>query len=234
MWRPCFAPLLEWIDVGTELDLMRLYPKPKNRMAERPVISDEDRRISRRFDFDYFDGDRRHGYGGFKYHPRFWTETVDLFTAHYGLTEDCSILDVGCAKGFMLKDFSIRLPSARLVGVDISPYAVAHAERDIQRYLQIASADDLPFDDESFDLVVSINTIHNLDRAGCIRAFAELERVGRGKAFVMVDGWKNDEERELLLRWVLTARTMLSASDWVAVMEEAGYTGDYAFWNPLS
>ncbi len=220
--------------MGTEIDLMRLYPKPKNRMAERPEITDEDREISRRFDVDYFDGDRRHGYGGFSYHPRFWTDTVDLFTTHYGLADDAAVLDVGCAKGFMLKDFALRLPHARLAGVDISPYAIAHAEPDVAPFLQVASADALPFDDGSFDLVISINTIHNLDRAGCLRAFAELERVCRGAAFVMVDGWKSDEERELLQRWVLTARTMLSAEDWVALMDEAGYTGDYAFWNPLS
>ena len=105
--------------MGSELDLMRLYPKPKNRMTERPEITDEDREISRRFGFDYFDGDRRHGYGGFGYHPRFWTDTVDLFTTHYGLSDDSAILDVGCGKGFMLKDFSLRLPGAALAGVDI-------------------------------------------------------------------------------------------------------------------
>jgi ubiquinone/menaquinone biosynthesis C-methylase UbiE len=222
------------VTVGAEIDLMRLYPKPKNRMAERPEITDEDREISRRFDIDYFDGDRRHGYGGFSYHPRFWTQTVDLFATHYGLADDAAILDIGCAKGFMLKDFKLRMPDARFAGVDISQYAIDHAEPEVASFLQVASADALPFEDASFDLVISVNTIHNLDRSGCVRAFAELERVRKGPAFVMVDGWKNEEERELLHRWVLTARTMLSAEDWIALMDEAGYTGDYAFWNPLS
>ena len=134
----------------------------------------------------------------------------------------------------MLKDFSIRLPNAQLAGIDVSPYAIEHAEQDIQPFLQIASADALPFDDGSFDLVISINTIHNLDREGCFRAFKEVERVGRGNAFVMVDGWKSEHERELLLRWVLTAKTMLSADDWLVLMTAAGYTGDYAFWSPLN
>jgi ubiquinone/menaquinone biosynthesis C-methylase UbiE len=220
--------------MGSELDLMRLYPKPKNRMTERPEITDEDREISRRFDFDYFDGDRRHGYGGFGYHPRFWTDTVDLFTTHYGLTENSSVLDVGCGKGFMLKDFSLRLPGATLAGVDISSYAIEHADPDVVDLVQVGDAADLPFPDDSFDLVISINTVHNLDRDGCLRAFAEIQRVSRGNAFVMVDGWKNAEEQELLQRWVLTARTMLSAEDWLTLMAEAGYDGDYAFWNPLS
>ena len=219
--------------VGTEIDLMRLYPKPKNRMAERPEITEEDREISRRFDIDYFDGDRRHGYGGFSYHPRFWTDTVDLFVRHYGLDGDTAILDVGCAKGFMLKDFSLRLPHAQLAGIDISPYAIQHAEPEVAPLVRVESADALPFDDNSFDLVISINTIHNLDRQSCLRAFAEIERVHRGKAFIMVDGWRTREEQELLQRWVLTAQTMLSAEDWITLMNEAGYTGDYAFWNPL-
>jgi len=220
--------------MGSELDLMRLYPKPKNRMTERPEITDEDREISRRFGFDYFDGDRRHGYGGFGYHPRFWTDTVDLFTTHYGLSDDSAILDVGCGKGFMLKDFSLRLPGATLAGVDISSYAIEHADPDVVDLVRVGDAADLPFPDDSFDLVISINTVHNLDRDGCLRAFAEIQRVSRGNAFVMVDGWKNAEEQELLQRWVLTARTMLSAEDWLALMAEAGYEGDYAFWNPLS
>ena len=219
--------------MGTEIDLMRLYPKPNNRMAERPEITPEDQEISRRFDSEYFDGDRRHGYGGFSYHPRFWTETVDLFTTHYNLKQNARILDVGCAKGFMLKDFALRLPYAHLAGVDILPYAIKHAEPEVVRYLQVASAEQLPFEDDTFDFVVSINTIHNLEQEGCLRAFAEVERVCRGHAFIMVDGWKNEEERTLLQRWVLTARTMLSAGDWVALMNESGYTGDYAFWNPL-
>ena len=220
--------------VGSEVDLMRLYPKPKNRVAERPLITEEDRAISRRFDVDYFDGDRRHGYGGFSYHPRFWTDTVDLFVTHYDLPDDAAVLDVGCAKGFMLKDLRIRLPHAHLAGVDVSPYAIEHADPEVRDVVAVANATDLPFEDDSFDLVISINTLHNLRRADCVRAFAEVQRVTRNAAFVMVDGWKTADERDLLEQWVLTAYTMLSAEGWRELMAEAGYTGDYAFWNPLS
>lgn len=219
--------------MGQEIDLMRRYPKPKSRMTERPNITDADREISRKFAFDYFDGDRRHGYGGFNYHPRFWTETVALFAEHYELSDSSSILDVGCAKGFMLKDFALLLPGSRLAGVDVSSYAIAHADPMIADRLQVSNATALPFEDESFDLVISINTIHNLDRPGCLDALREIERVSRGNAFIMVDGWKNPEEQRLLEEWVLTARTMLSSSEWVRVMSQASYTGDYEFWNPL-
>ena len=126
------------------------------------------------------------------------------------------------------------MPGATLTGVDISPYAIEHADPDVRELLTVGSAVELPFEDDSFDLVISINTLHNLHRADCVRAFAEVQRVTRDAAFVMVDGWKTDEERLLLEQWVLTAHTMLSADDWIALMQEAGYTGDYALWNPLS
>ena len=145
---------------------MRLYPKPKNRMAERPAITDEDRRISRLFDFDYFDGDRRHGYGGFSYHPRFWTETVDLITNHYGLPDGCSILTlvalkVSCSKTSRY-DFQTRnWPASMYPPTRLSTLNKTSA------FPSGTSADALPFDDGSFDLIISINTIHNLDREGC-------------------------------------------------------------------
>ncbi len=181
--------------MGQEIDLMRLYPKGKSRKGLRPEISAEDRRISKQFGFEYFDGDRRYGYGGFNYHPRFWTETVALFRDHYRLPDDVSILDIGCAKGFMLMDFQKLLPQATLAGLDLSPYAVEHAQPEVRTLIQAGNAKALPFPDQSFDLVISINTLHNLRRAECIQALREVERVKQQHAFVMVDGWHNDEER---------------------------------------
>ena len=216
--------------MGIEIDLMLLYPQSKGRLGERPIITEEDRIISSRFDKDYFDGDRKHGYGGFNYHPRFWTETVKLFKQHYNLEDDAQILDIGCAKGFMVKDFKLLLPNSTVLGVDISEYAINHAEPDIREFVSVANAIDLPFTDEQFDLVISINTIHNLDRSGCLKALREIERVSVGNAFIMVDGWQTDEERDAMESWVLTAKTMMNKSDWVSLFKEANYTGDYFFW----
>lgn len=216
--------------MGQEIDMMRLYPKGKSRKGLRPTITDEDRAISKRFGMDYFDGDRRYGYGGFNYHPRFWTDTVRLFRDHYGLAPDAAILDIGCAKGFMLADFKILMPQARLAGIDVSPYAVEHAHPEVKDVIRVGNAKDLPFRDQSFDLVVSINTLHNLKRPECIKALREVERVRRGPAFVMVDGWHTDEDRQAMQEWVLTAETMMHADEWRSVFAEAGYTGDYFFW----
>ena len=216
--------------MNQEIDLMRLYPKGKSRHGLRPSITEADREISRRFDFDYFDGDRRHGYGGFRYNPVFWTETVKLFRDHYGLAEDARILDVGCAKGFMLADFRKLMPPARLAGIDISSYAIDHAEPSVKDCVRQASAHEIPFPDKSFDLVISINTIHNLDRPLAVQALREVQRVSKKDAFVMVDGWHNDEEKRLMYEWVLTAKTMMHVDEWKQVFREAGYQGDYWFW----
>lgn len=216
--------------MGKEIDLMCLYPQSKGRLGERPIITEEDRVISSKFGQDYFDGDRKHGYGGFRYHPRFWTETVNLFKQHYDLKENAQILDIGCAKGFMVKDFKLLLPKANILGVDISEYAISNADIEVRDSVSVANATNLPFSDKQFDLVISINTIHNLDRNGCLRALCEIERVSSGNSFIMVDGWQSDQERKLMESWVLTAKTMLSKRGWLTLFEEANYTGDYCFW----
>ncbi len=211
-------------------NLLEYYPKSTGRGALRPAISDQQREVSRRFDFDYFDGDRKYGYGGYFYHPRFWTETVKHIANYYSLDDASSVLDVGCAKGFMLKDFQILLPGATLAGVDVSEYAIAHAESEVSDLVQVACATDLPFDDNSFDLALSINTVHNLEQTDCVKALQEIQRVSRRDACVVVDGWRTDTERDAMHAWVLTAKTMLHEDDWLALFSGAGYTGDYAFW----
>src|SRR5205085_5063392 len=145
-----------------EINLMERYPQGKGRTAERPVITEADKQISKRFAREYFDGDRRYGYGGYNYHPRFWTDTVRHIREYYQLAEDASILDIGCAKGFMLYDFQQLIPKATLAGVDISEYAIANAVDVVKPYVQVGNAKSLPFADKSFDLVLAINTLHNL------------------------------------------------------------------------
>jgi hypothetical protein len=98
-----------------ETNLMLHYPSGKGRATARPVITEDDKRVSKQFGRDYFDGDRRHGYGGFAYHPRFWTDTVRHIRDVYQLREDAAILDIGCAKGFMLYDFMLLMPPSRML-----------------------------------------------------------------------------------------------------------------------
>ena len=218
---------------GREVDLLVDYPRSNRNVDMRGAEKTEvDQAVARRFGKEFFDGDRRHGYGGFTYHPRFWQPVVPTFRDFYSLTGESAVLDVGCAKGFMVRDFKELISGISVNGIDISDYAIGCAEDDIRHDLQVADARELPFDDVSFDLVVSINTIHNLDRGGVVQALGEIERVSRSFAYVTVDAYRNEEERERMMKWNLTARTILSDSEWVDLFAEAGYKGDYYWFVP--
>lgn len=213
-----------------EINLMDRYPRSKRPIDERAkLITEEHREIARRFDREFFDGDRLYGYGGYQYHPRFWTDTVGRFRDHYALAPDASILDVGCAKGFMLHDFKRLLPDATVAGCDISEYAIAHAIEPVRDSLRVADAKDLPYEDDSFDLVISINTIHNLELEDLKRSLREIERVARKHAFIVVDAYRNESERRRMLEWNLTAKTHMYDHEWVKLFAEVGYTHDY-YW----
>ena len=219
--------------MGQEIDLLLNYPKTKRNIKERGATkTEEDRRIASRFGKEFFDGDRRHGYGGYYYNPRFWQPVIPTFQKYFGLTSSNSVLDVGCAKGFMLHDMAELIPGITVKGVDISEYAIKHAIEDMKPHVQVGNANRLPFVDNSFDVVISINTIHNLEQKECLQALKEIERVMKGKSFITVDAYRTDEEKELMLAWNLTARTFMHVNEWKMFFAEAGYTGDYYWFIP--
>ncbi len=219
--------------MGQEIDLLINYPKAKRNLEQRAASKTEaDRVVARKFGQEFFDGDRNHGYGGFNYFPKFWQPVVPTFQKHWKLDQNSSILDVGCAKGFMMYDFSQLIPGIRVEGIDISEYAIAHAIDDMKPYVQVANAFDLPFPDKSFDFVISINTIHNLERQECGQALMEIERVSRKGSFITVDAYRNAEERERMYAWNLTAKTIMSVEEWIKFFKEVGYTGDYYWFIP--
>lgn len=213
-----------------EVNLLDRYQRSKRPIEERArLVTTEHRRIARQFGQAYFDGDRLCGYGGYTYHPRFWMETVRRFRDYYSLKEDASVLDVGCAKGFMMHDFKHLMPNMTIAGIDVSPYAYDHAIEDMKPCIRVGNAKELPYSDRSFDLVISINTVHNLPLEECKRALCEIQRVSRHHAFITVDAWHTEEERERLEQWILTAQTYMHADDWKRLFAQVGYTGDY-YW----
>lgn len=213
-----------------EINLMDRYPRSQRPIAARSnKVTECDRALSRQFGRDYFDGDRMHGYGGYVYNPRFWTETVKRFRDYYGLKDDASVLDVGCAKGFMLHDFKQLMPRLKVAGIDISQYAIDHAIQSVKPYLRVGDCKSLPYPDHSFDLVVGINVVHNLDLGDCKQAIREIQRVSRGRAFLVVDAWRNQGERDQLEKWVVTCRTHMHVEEWKHLFAECGYTGDF-YW----
>jgi len=218
------------VKAGTEINLMDRYPRSKRPIEERAnLVTEENKNIAKKFGRDYYDGNRMYGYGGYSYHPRFWKETVKRFRDHHKLKEGVRVLDVGCAKGFMMYDFKQLMPSMHIEGLDISTYAYENALPEMKPFITLGNAKELPYGDNSFDLVICINTIHNLPLDECRQALKEIERVSRVYAFLTVDAWRNGKEKESMLKWNLTALTYMHVDDWVKLFEEAGYTGDY-YW----
>ena len=213
-----------------EIDLLKNYPKAKRDLKKRGTEKTElDRKIARGFGKEFFDGDRKNGYGGFSYNSRFWQPVVPDFVDHFNLNAGSSILDVGCAKGFMMYDFSKLIPGVTVRGVDISEYAVKNAKNEMKPFIQVENAKSLSFNDNSFDLVISINTIHNLNKKECAQALIEIERVSKGKSFITVDAYRNNEEKKAMMAWNLTAKTIMHVDDWKLFFKDCGYSGDY-FW----
>jgi SAM-dependent methyltransferase len=219
--------------VGQEVNLLMNYPRTKRNVAERgQTKTAEDRAIARQFGQEFFDGDRRHGYGGFAYHPRFWQPVIPDFQKHYDLKSGSRVLDIGCAKGFMLYDFLQLIPGIQIAGIDVSRYAIEHCIPEVKPFVSVADARKLPFEDHSYDLVISINTIHNLDRVDLKKALRGIMRVTKRHAFITVDAYRNDEEKEAMLAWNLTAKTILHVDEWENLFAEVGYRGDYYWFIP--
>ena len=217
----------------SEINLLENYPQSKRNLEERQCnVTPEIRRIARQFGKEFFDGDRMFGYGGYSYQPRFWQPVVPDFQKRYGLTAQSRVLDVGCAKGFMLHDFRQLIPGITVQGVDISGYAIEHSLNDVKSFLQVADAQALPFADKSFDLVISINTIHNLSLEQCKQALKEIRRVSCKSAFITVDAYRTEEEKRRMDMWNLTALTYMSTREWESLFQNAGYDGDYYWFIP--
>ncbi len=219
--------------MGQEIDLLAKYPKvTRNLTARLDAKTEEARAIGRQFAYDYFDGDRKHGYGGFTYQERFWKPVIPDLISHFKLSNESRVLDVGCAKGFFLHDLQLALPGVEVRGIDISEYAIENSIESVRSNVSVGDARDLKFEDDSFDLVISINTVHNLDRQDCAKALTEIQRVSGGKSFITVDAYRNELERERMEAWNLTALTMMSVSEWKEFFKEVGYDGDYYWFIP--
>ncbi|WP_143871764.1 class I SAM-dependent methyltransferase [Catenovulum sediminis] len=221
--------------MGQEIDLMHNYPKTKRDVSGRGHTKTEaDRAIARKFGKEFFDGTRDTGYGGFKYMPRFWQPVIPDFAQHFSLDASSHILDVGCAKGFMLYDFKQLIPGIQVSGLDISEYAIENALEAVKPDLVVGSATELPYENNTFDALFSITTLHNLEVDDLAKALIEIERVLKqpGKSFITVDAYRNDEEKERMEAWNLTAKTMMHVDEWKAFFKQVGYTGDYYWFIP--
>lgn len=211
-----------------EVNLLDAYPRARRPIAEREAAAPAQREIAKRFGREYFDGDRTQGYGGYRYDGR-WVAIARRMAEFYGLTAADAVLDVGCAKGFLLHDLQLVVPGITVAGLDISAYAVDHAMESVRPFVQVGSAVKLPYPDRSFDVVISINVVHNLELGDCVQAIREMERVSRRFKYLQVDSYLDETQQRNFERWQLTAVTHRDPAGWRQIFEKAGYTGDY-FW----
>jgi len=185
-------------------------------------------KLAKQWGYDYWDGDRRINYGGYKFIPGRWKPVAENLINHYKLNQKSRILDIGCGKGFQIKEIKELLPNAEIVGLDVSEYALQNAHPDIKDCLVLGSAESLPFESNYFDLVISINTLHNLYNYQLHDALKEIQRVGKQK-YLCVESYRTEKEKTNLLYWQVTCESFYTPEEWIWWFNKTGYNGDYSF-----
>lgn len=185
--------------------------------------------LSKQWGYDYWDGDRRICYGGYRYMPGRWEKVARAMADHYGIKPGDKILDIGCGKGFLLYDFTLVVPGVEVYGLDISQYAIDDSKEEIRDRLQVGNATSLPYPDKHFDFVFSLNTFHNLYNYELEQALKEMERVAKKNKYVCVESYRSEEEKVNLLYWQLTCEQFCTPEEWEWWFKRTGYTGDYSF-----
>lgn len=185
-------------------------------------------KLALKWDFDYWDGSRDTGYGGYKYDGR-WKKVATKMIDEYEIKSGMKILDIGCGKGFLLKDLKIICPNIEVFGIDISKYAIKNAEIEVSDNCVVGNATTLPFPDKYFDLVISINTLHNLYNYELDKGLKEISRVSKKHSFICVESYRNENEKVNLLYWQLTCRIFNTPEEWLYNFKKIDYKGDYEF-----
>jgi len=213
--------------MNKQVNLLSKLPHTKRCVRKRAESkTPEVIKTARNFGQMYFDGPRDYGYGGYSYDGR-WLPVANDIINHFKLTPGQKVLEIGCAKGFLIRDLLSTCPGLTVFGIDISSYALENCIIEATGLLCQGNCEQLPFENNFFDVVLSINTIHNCDRDGVIKSLKEIQRVSNGKAFVQVDAYNNEQEYEIFMDWVLTAKFHGFPKDWIKIFKESGYTGDY-------
>lgn len=195
------------------------------------VISDdkaECAKIAKEYGYDYWDGERKYGYGGYRYDGR-WKSVAEKLVSHYKLEPGQKVLDVGCGMAHLLYEIAQLVPGIIVKGIDVSAYALKNAKEEIRDCLQYGKAQHIPFDNNEFDLVISLTTLHNLKVFDLKKALQEIERVSKGNSYIVVESFRNEEEEVNMLYWQLTCASYYSVEEWEWIYREWGYSGDYSF-----
>jgi protein-L-isoaspartate(D-aspartate) O-methyltransferase len=191
---------------------------PKHRAAE----------LAKKWDFEYWDGDRRICYGGYNYKPGYWTPIAERLIEEYNLTSSSSVLDIGCGKGYLLYEIALLLPGINIAGIDISNYAIENSHPEVKKYLRFGPSDSLPWQDGVFDLAFTLNTFHNLYTYQLFPSLKEIKRVSKA-SYVCVESYRNELEKQNLLYWQVTCEAFLTPREWLWWFDLTGYDRDYGF-----
>ncbi|NCW28672.1 MAG: methyltransferase domain-containing protein [Verrucomicrobia bacterium] len=214
-----------------KIDFWKYYPicNRKNISLLRVKVSNKLRKKLQKFPKEYFDGKREHGYGGYYYNPKFFRKIVKAMIKHYKLDNTSKILDIGCAKGFMMYEFKKALPRCEIKGIDISTYCKKKALEKIKKFIKIGTCEKLPYPNKYFDFVVSISTIHNVTKNGIKRSLKEIIRVSKKNSFIRIKAYKNIQEKKKIDNWNVVAKSNLSEKNWFKLFKETNYKGDFQF-----
>ena len=185
--------------------------------------------VAKEYEADYWDGDRRYGYGGYKYMPGLWEPVAEELIKIYKLNNHSSVLDVGCGKGFLLYDFTKVVPGIEVHGIDISEYAIKNSKEEIIDKLQVSDATSIPYPDNYFDFVFSLNTLHNLHCYDLDKALREIQRVGKKHKYICVESYQSEEEKANLLYWQVTCEAFNTPKEWEWWFNQTHYIGDHSF-----
>jgi len=214
---------------------LRNYVTPLHQSTSRDYIARmlDDKvhcmQIAKTYEEDYWDGDRRYGYGGYTYIPGRWKPVAEALIKNYDLVSGSKVLDIGCGKGFLLYELKLLIPGLEISGVDISEHGLKNAKEEVKPFLKKHKAEDsLPFSNDEFDLVISLGTFHNLKLPDLQSALFEMERVGK-KSYLMLESYRNESELFNLQCWALTAEMFLDNKEWVWLYNHFGFSGDYEF-----
>lgn len=217
-----YIDFLSAVHKSTQRDYLARVNDPDYPKAKAAVLA-------KKWGHDYWDGDRRINYGGYRYMEGRWEKVARAMAERYGLKAGDRILDVGCGKGFLLFDFTKVVPGIEVHGIDVSDYAIANAKDEIKDRLRVGNATALPYPAKHFDLVYSLNTLHNLHNYDLDRALREIGRVGKKHKYICVESYRNEVEKANLLYWQVTCEAFCTPEEWEWWFKQTGYTGDHSF-----
>ena len=221
----CVGGSMAYIDFVSEV-----HKSTKRDYIGRVMSDDkaECAKVAKEYGYDYWEGNRKYGYGGYQYDGR-WRIVARKLANYYQLEPGQRVLDVGCGMAHLLYELTQVVPGVSVSGIDISQYALEHAKEEVRDVLQYGQAQAIPFQDNEFDLVISLATLHNLKIYELQKAVREIERVSKGNSYIIVESFRNDREEVNMLYWQLTCASYYSVDEWEWIYKEWGYTGDYSF-----